>query len=75
MNGTSTRMVAAPSGILAAPVEPGHAWRALRALRDEIRNVRRTGAEPEVSFLYGIGEDGRFTSLGSSALIVLGYVA
>ena len=75
MNGTTTRTVAAPSGILTAAVEPGHAWEAVRALRDGIRDVRRSGGEPEVAFLYGIGPDGRLTGLGSAALIVMGYVA
>ena len=74
MSGTNARTVAdTPSGILTAPVTPGHPWDAVRALRDGLRELRHTGASPHVEFLLGFGDDGRLTRLGTAALIVLGY--
>ena len=74
MNGITARTAAATSaGILTARVAPGRAWEAVRTLRDAIRELRSNGASPRLAFLYGIGEDGTLTSLGSSRVIVIGY--
>ena len=74
MNGTTARTVAdAPTGILTAHVEPGHAWDAVRALREAIRDLRVGGHEPELAFLYGITGEGKITGIASADLIVLGY--
>ena len=62
-----------PSGILTAPVTPGHPWDAVRSLRDGLRELRHTGATPHVEFMLGFGDDGRLTRLGAASLIVLGY--
>lgn len=75
MNGTTARMVAAPSGILTVHVEPGHAWDAVRALREGIQGLRQTGSSPKLEFLYGITAEGKLSSLGAASLIVLGYAA
>lgn len=74
MSGTNARTIAeAPSGILTAPVTPGHPWDAVRALRDGLRELRHSGASPHVEFLLGFGDDGRLTRLGTASLMVLGY--
>jgi hypothetical protein len=73
VNATSRTVATDPSGILTAHVVPGHTWDAVRALRDGIREVRRSGNDPHLEFLYGIAEDGRLTNVASAAVIVLGY--
>ncbi|MEX2457914.1 MAG: hypothetical protein WD770_02890 [Actinomycetota bacterium] len=76
MNGTTARTVArSASGILTVNVTPGHPWDAVRALREGIRDLRASGAQPKLSFLFGIADDGSLTSLGAASLIVLGYAA
>ena len=76
MNGTTARTVArSASGILTASVVPGHPWDAVRALREGIRDLRASGSQPELAFLFGIADDGSLTSLGGARLIVLGYAA
>jgi hypothetical protein len=74
VSGPNARTISdAPSGILTAPVTPGHPWDAVRALRDGLRELRHSGASPHVEFLLGFGEDGRLSRLGTASLIVLGY--
>jgi hypothetical protein len=59
-------------GIVTAPLTGTGPWRALRTLRTAMRDLRRHGVSPEVSYVFAVAEDGRIVpSRGDDAVILV----
>lgn len=63
------------NGIVMTPLRGIGPWRALGALRTAMRDLRRRGMSPRVSYVFAVAEDGRIVpSRGDDAVsLVLGY--
>jgi hypothetical protein len=67
--------VLAADGLMLAPVAERGPWAALRALRAAMRDLRRLGLSPVVSYVYAISREGRIVAGRDpgAAVFVLGY--
>jgi hypothetical protein len=54
--------VLAADGLVLAPVTERGPWAALRALRTAMRDLRRLGLSPMVSYVYAISREGRIVA-------------
>ena len=59
-------------GIVLAPITGRGPWRALGALRRAMRDLRRRGMSPQVSYVFAVADDGRIVpSRGDEAVVLV----
>jgi hypothetical protein len=69
-------LIALPSltadGVVLAPLTGRGPWRALGALRRAMRDLRRRGVSPQVSYVFAVADDGRIVpSRGDEAVVLV----
>ena len=65
----------AADGVVLAPIAGRGAWGALGALRGAMRDLRRRGLSPDVSYVFAVSGEGRIVSAreAEAAVLVMGY--
>lgn len=59
-------------GIVLAPLAGRGPWRALGVLRRAMRDLRRRGMSPRVSYVFAVADDGRIVpSRGEEAVVLV----
>ena len=58
-------------GVVLAPLEGRGPWPALGVLRTTMRDLRRRGMSPKVSYVFAVAEDGRIVPTRGDEAVVL----